>query len=131
MGNDSFDVKTYEQNLKMSSTSQDLIPNGSSKFHEKSDLQQQMSQNTEFMKCPRCKEGFLRIRFTSRFNKFFIGCTNFPKCKRTMSFPNIEIKDIKIIDESCDVCTLSEKSEVKKIEIQFEEKEIKEKIEAL
>ena len=47
---------------------------------------QKMAEDTEFMDCPSCKQGRMRLKAT-RFDTLFIACTNYPSCKNTMSFP--------------------------------------------
>ena len=31
--------------------------------------------------CPECKTGFLKKRISNNYNKYFYGCSNFPRCK--------------------------------------------------
>lgn len=39
--------------------------------------------------CPRCKTGYLMVRKNERSNKYFVGCTNFPKCDYTVAHTSI------------------------------------------
>ena len=39
--------------------------------------------------CPRCKTGYLMVRKNERSNKYFVGCTNFPKCDYTVARTSI------------------------------------------
>lgn len=34
----------------------------------------------EDLKCHKCGTGYLRLRFSDKFNKYFYGCSNWPKC---------------------------------------------------
>src|SRR3989344_1453228 len=38
-------------------------------------------------KCPKCKEGDLRILYNKRFKSYFIACNKYPECKTTFSMP--------------------------------------------
>ena len=38
---------------------------------------------------PRCKTGYLMVRKNERSNKYFVGCTNFPKCDYTVAHTSI------------------------------------------
>lgn len=39
--------------------------------------------------CPRCKTGHLIVRKNERTNKYFVGCSNFPKCDYTVQHTSI------------------------------------------
>lgn len=39
------------------------------------------------MPCPVCKSGNLQIRYSKKTNKYFVGCSNYPKCTATYSLP--------------------------------------------
>jgi DNA topoisomerase-1 len=53
-------------------------------------------------KCPKCKEGNLRITYSPKNKKFFISCTNYPKCTNTYSLPPYGI--IKKLGKNCEKC---------------------------
>lgn len=55
---------------------------------------------TSMGKCPKCGND-LRILF-SRTGKRFVGCSNYPECKRTYPLPQRGV--IHVLDRSCDVC---------------------------
>lgn len=38
-------------------------------------------------KCPKCKEGDLRILYNKRFKSYFVACNKYPECKTTFSMP--------------------------------------------
>jgi DNA topoisomerase-1 len=38
-------------------------------------------------KCPKCKEGDLRILYNKRFKSYFVACNKYPNCKTTFSMP--------------------------------------------
>ena len=38
-------------------------------------------------KCPKCKEGDLRILYNRRFKSYFVACNKYPECKTTFSMP--------------------------------------------
>ena len=38
-------------------------------------------------KCPKCKEGDLRILYNRKFKNYFIACNKYPECKTTFSMP--------------------------------------------
>jgi DNA topoisomerase I len=63
---------------------------------------QQKEDNKLGITCPLCKEGELTIKFTPRFNSYFVACTNYPNCKKTYSLPSRSL--IKKIDKKCDAC---------------------------
>lgn len=39
--------------------------------------------------CPRCKTGYLMVRKNEQSNKYFVGCTNFPKCDYTVAHTSV------------------------------------------
>ncbi|MBI2631561.1 topoisomerase DNA-binding C4 zinc finger domain-containing protein [Candidatus Pacearchaeota archaeon] len=44
-------------------------------------------QNNTLNPCPACKEGKLRILYSKKSKRYFIGCSNYPKCTQTFSLP--------------------------------------------
>ena len=73
IGNETFDVEKYEE-TKNENVQTD---NGSSKFFEKREHLNSIAENTEFMNCPSCKVGQLKLK-VSRYETLFVACTNFP-----------------------------------------------------
>jgi DNA topoisomerase-1 len=52
-------------------------------------------------KCPTCKEGELRS-IKSRFGKFFVGCSSYPKCTQTYPLPQFgKIEPLGSVCEKC------------------------------
>ena len=41
--------------------------------------------------CEKCNQGKLVIRINKSTNSFFIGCSNFPACRNTISTVNGEV----------------------------------------
>jgi DNA topoisomerase I len=46
-----------------------------------------LKEESYVMKCDTCEPGNLSIRYSPRFKSYFIGCTNYPNCKRIYSLP--------------------------------------------
>jgi len=46
----------------------------------------QQAANT-LMPCPLCKKGELRITYSKKTRRYFIGCTKYPDCRQTFSLP--------------------------------------------
>ncbi len=46
----------------------------------------QQQANT-LMPCPLCKTGQLRIMYSKKTRRYFIGCSKYPECKKTLSLP--------------------------------------------
>jgi len=51
--------------------------------------------------CPVCKKGKLRILYNRNSKRYFIGCSNYPKCKTTFTLPYGLIKRT---DKECEFC---------------------------
>jgi DNA topoisomerase I len=49
-------------------------------------IQEEIKNNT-LTECPTCKKGNLRILFARQYQRYFIGCTNYPNCKQTYTLP--------------------------------------------
>ncbi len=64
-------------------------------------IKQQQKEN-EIMLCPKCKKGKLRILYNRKFRRYFVGCSNYPKCKTTFSLPPNGL--IKKTDKECKKC---------------------------
>ena len=52
--------------------------------------------------CPKCKTGELRIIFSSKTKKRFVGCSNYPKCNNAYPIPNFG--QINSLDKNCEIC---------------------------
>lgn len=75
---------------------------------------QTMAYDTEFMTCPSCKEGKLRLKPT-RFATLFIGCSNYPKCTLARDFPTKAITAVqKQASSNCESCTRKNGKDVNK-----------------
>jgi len=55
-----------------------------------------------FGECPACKKGKLRILYAKQYKRYFIGCTNYPKCRNTYTLP--PNGTIKKTDKTCEEC---------------------------
>ena len=53
-------------------------------------------------KCPNCKTGDLKIMFSRRTRKYFVGCSNYPKCKTGYPLPHNAT--IRPTGKVCDKC---------------------------
>ena len=53
-------------------------------------------------KCPKCKEGNLRVIFSKKSRKRFIACDAYPKCKTTFSLPQKGL--VKSAEKVCPEC---------------------------
>jgi len=62
-----------------------------------------LSEDKIVGKCPKCDEGELRIIF-SRNKKYFLGCTNYPKCSN--SYPLPQKGRVYPTDDKCKSCGL-------------------------
>lgn len=50
-------------------------------------LRQEQNSKNELMPCPNCKQGMLRIMFSKKSKRSFIGCSAYPACTQTFSLP--------------------------------------------
>ncbi len=62
-----------------------------------------LSEDKIVGKCPKCKEGELRIIF-SRNKKYFLGCTSYPKCTNTYPLP--QKGRVSPTDDLCKECNM-------------------------
>ena len=53
-------------------------------------------------KCPKCKEGDLRILYNRRFKSYFVACNKYPNCKTTFSMPKYALPKP---GDACKECT--------------------------
>jgi len=59
-------------------------------------------ENNTLNQCPVCKKGNLRIMYSPKIRRSFIGCSSYPECKNTYYLPpNALIKKSEKICESC------------------------------
>ncbi|TFF95323.1 MAG: DNA topoisomerase I, partial [Promethearchaeota archaeon] len=68
---------------------------------EKSIIETYEDQNT-IGPCPNCTDGILKILYSKKTKKRFIGCTNYPKC--TTSFPVAQKGKITSLNRTCKYC---------------------------
>jgi DNA topoisomerase-1 len=59
-------------------------------------------QETLFQ-CPVCEQGTLRIRYSPKLKRRFIGCDRYPDCEFTTNIPGFGIP--KVADKVCEHCT--------------------------
>jgi DNA topoisomerase-1 len=62
---------------------------------------EQEKEESKIAKCPECKKGELMIRYAKKFQRYFVGCSNYPKCTKTFSLPPGIIKKT---EKKCDKC---------------------------
>jgi len=91
--------KTQEANIGKN------ILKGVTEFREKE------RENNTLNECPTCKKGNLRIMYSKKFSRSFIGCSNYPNCKQTFSLPPGFIKPS---DKECLECKFPKLLSLKK-----------------
>jgi len=67
------------------------------------EIKQGLSEDKIVGKCPKCKEGELRIIF-SRNKKYFLGCTKYPECTNT--YPLSQKGKVNPTDDFCKICNM-------------------------
>jgi len=50
-------------------------------------LFEQKKKDSEIMDCPECKKGKMALKYSKKFGKYFLGCTNYPECTKTFNLP--------------------------------------------
>ncbi len=50
-------------------------------------LREQQKEDSTIMPCPKCNEGNLQIRYSKKTKRYFVGCSNYPKCTAVHSLP--------------------------------------------
>jgi len=65
-------------------------------------LWEQEKKDNEICQCPVCKKGKLVIKYGKQYNRYFIGCSNYPDCKTTFTLPPNGL--IKKTDKICKEC---------------------------
>ncbi|MEK6873921.1 MAG: DNA topoisomerase I [Nanoarchaeota archaeon] len=67
------------------------------------DLWDEEKKDSEVMPCPECNKGNLSLKYSKEYRRYFLGCTNYPECKRTYSLPPNSL--IKKSDKKCEYCS--------------------------
>ncbi len=68
-------------------------------------LWEEQKKDNQLMQCPVCKRGSLTIKYTKKYNRFFVACDNYPECKTTYTLPPNSL--IKRTDKQCEFCKFS------------------------
>ena len=63
---------------------------------------EQEKEDNKLLPCPECKTGHLTLKYTPRFRSYFIGCSNYPECKKTFPLPSNSL--IKRTEKVCKEC---------------------------
>ena len=66
------------------------------------DLRKIQQESNILMPCKTCGNGNLRIMFSPKMRRYFIGCSNYPECKQTYSLPPNALA--KRSDKTCESC---------------------------
>ncbi|MEK6818468.1 MAG: DNA topoisomerase, partial [Nanoarchaeota archaeon] len=69
-------------------------------------------ENSKIMRCLKCNIGDLRIIYSKKTSRSFIGCSNYPNCKQTFSLPPQSL--IKRTEEDCPECRFPKLLSIKK-----------------
>jgi len=75
-------------------------------------LRKEERESNTLIQCSVCKEGSLRILYSKKTGRSFIGCSNYPKCTQTYSLPPNSL--IKRSDKLCVECTFPKLLSIKK-----------------
>lgn len=67
-------------------------------------LQEARKEERHIGTCPKCKTGELRIIYSRKTGKRFIGCSNYPKCRN--GYPIPLFGQITALGKNCEVCGL-------------------------
>ncbi|MBI5804235.1 DNA topoisomerase I [Candidatus Pacearchaeota archaeon] len=62
--------------------------------------------------CPQCGKGELRILYSKKTGRYFVGCSNYPNCTQTYSLPPNAL--IKKSEKDCEVCGFPKLLSIKK-----------------
>lgn len=73
--------------------------------------EEQREQNT-LIQCPTCKKGDLRIIYSRKTKRSFIGCSNYPDCTQTYSLPPNSL--LKKSEKTCTECGFPKILSIKK-----------------
>lgn len=77
----SMDTNTQNNvNSDRSMASENLDNQTQAQNNNQSNMAQNQTSNEEIVKCPNCENGLL-IKRKNRYNKFFYGCNQYPRCK--------------------------------------------------
>ncbi|RJQ15514.1 DNA topoisomerase I [Candidatus Woesearchaeota archaeon] len=58
-----------------------------------------LENESQLGKCPKCKDGMLKIMYSKKIKKKFVACNNYPKCKTIFNIPQ---NGIKATDKVCE-----------------------------
>jgi len=50
-------------------------------------FREQQREENKLNTCPKCKTGFLEIKYSPKTKRYFVACDGFPDCKNTFSLP--------------------------------------------
>jgi len=75
-------------------------------------LRDEQRENNSLMTCKKCGEGNLRILFNKNSQRYFVACSNYPKCTQTYSLPPNAL--IKKSDKNCVECSFPKLLSIKK-----------------
>lgn len=62
----------------------------------------QQKEDNQICECKKCNKGKLTIKFTKKFNRYFLACDNYPECQTTFTLPPNSL--IKKADKICPEC---------------------------
>ena len=60
-------------------------------------------KDNEIMPCPECGKGNLSLKYSKEYKRYFLGCSNYPECRKTYSLPPNSL--IKKYDKKCEYCS--------------------------
>ena len=64
---------------------------------------EQEKEDNKLLKCTKCKNGFLSLRYTPRFKSYFVGCDAYPDCTQTYPLPSGCVVK-KLENKMCEEC---------------------------
>ncbi len=59
-------------------------------------------KDNEVMPCIECEKGNLGLKYSKEYKRYFLGCSNYPECKKTYSLPPNSL--IKKSEKKCEYC---------------------------
>ena len=59
-------------------------------------------KDNEVMPCIECEKGTLGLKYSKEYKRYFLGCSNYPECKKTYSLPPNSL--IKKSEKKCEYC---------------------------
>lgn len=75
-------------------------------------LRKEEQENNRLIKCPVCKQGDLRIKYSKKTQKYFVACSNYPNCNQTYNLPQNSL--IKKSGKNCEACQYPKLLAIKK-----------------